>query len=285
MKVMFEVDTGNVAETQLIANFLIDAADLSVAQAKTAAETPRLVETGTLATSPYNFTAGSPERAAFSEPKPSNVVPIKPEPAAPPVPGAVPTEPEFDANGMQWDARIHSGNKAKTIGGAWKNRRGVAEADRLAVEATLPRKAPTVPATNALPPPPPGALPPPPPPTPEQMGVTRVAGVVIPPGASLADAVTALKTPPPPPGGVLTPPEDDEADLEPDAPPMPPVPPAAPAIDFPTLMVKVSEAMAANLMTVESVQAKIKPLGIDTLFALSGRDDLVVPAAKALGFA
>jgi hypothetical protein len=285
MKIMVELDSANARETFLLAEFLTK---LSLIEQKTDGERPvgkspllgegfdmsKIPPAGV----PIQPTEDSQTAGPIPPPPPSNVVPLKPEiPPAPPVPGAVPSAPEYDTNGMPWDARIHASTKAKTIAGAWKNRRGVDEAERLAIEATLPRNAPpTSPA-----PPPASAIPPPPP----SMGVTRVNGEVVPPGASIADAVAAMKAAPPPvPTSMAAPVDDDEADLEADTPPLPPAPPVQ-EIDFPTLMIKVSEAMGAGSMTLESVKKIINPLGVDTLFALSGRPDLVVPVAKALGFA
>lgn len=85
--------------------------------------------------------------------------------AAPPAPGALPAPSPsgvtVDADGLPWDARIHSGNKETTAEGKWRKRRGVHEETmRLVTEelrATMSAVAPTVT-------PPPAPAPPPPPP-------------------------------------------------------------------------------------------------------------------------
>jgi hypothetical protein len=297
MKIMVELDTAVPRETFLLAEFLtklslLENSDAAPSAERTVGKHPALAADFDRSKVPPAGVPIEGEPVKLNVPvtplAPSNVVPLKPEiPPPPPPPGAAPAAPEYDTDGMPWDERIHASTKAKTIKGAWKNRRGVAEADRLAIEATLPRRMPDTPP----PPPPPSTIPPPPPPG-DALGVVKVGGRVLAPGESIADAVAAMKaaTPPtpPPPATMPTVSGDDEADLEPDAEtPAPTLPaaPEAPLIDFPTLMIKVSEAMAANTMTLDSVKAIIKPLGADTLFELSGKPELVVPVAKALGFA
>lgn len=44
---------------------------------------------------------------------------------------------DLDKNGFPWDARIHSGNKEKTVKGVWRSRRGVTDETIAQVEAEL----------------------------------------------------------------------------------------------------------------------------------------------------
>lgn len=277
---MVEIDTSQTAEVRLLAAFLLDAAKVSTSDAPVSIN---------------DDPTGEPEiklNHDAQEPKWGNngtvavlgsrVVPLDNEPAAPPPPGVAPV-PEYDANGMPWDARIHSGKRGKTITGAWKARRGVDEAVRLAVEATLARGTPVVTAgtetqsTNSM-------IPPPPPP---------MAPADAPSAATPPAPLSMASAPPPPPS---LPPvgsydaEDDSDEVAPAVdlsalhPAPPPPPPKVVLMDFSTLMIKVSESMGSGKTTVEQVQAKLKPLGVDNLFGLNSRPDLVDAAARALGY-
>jgi hypothetical protein len=122
--------------------------------------------------------AGAPSTAVVA---PAPIAPEAPPasltvPPAPPVPVPAPAAPEvaqpapaapsavaLDAEGLPWDARIHSSSKEKVKAGTWKYRRGVEDAEVATVEAEL-RQLMAIPApaaTLAPPPPPaPAALPP-----------------------------------------------------------------------------------------------------------------------------
>lgn len=91
-------------------------------------------------------------------------------PAAPPVPPAPPaaaTQPpapvgEVDKNGLPWDERIHSGNRAKVADGSWRMRRNVDPTKVAQVEAELRglrQTGPLVVGEGILAPPPPVANP------------------------------------------------------------------------------------------------------------------------------
>ncbi len=98
-----------------------------------------------------------------------------PPPSVPPVAGII----EYDAKGVPWDARIHSGKKSKNADGQWKARKNLDDGVKAQVLAELaaagaikvpadnapPPPLPAAPAGDAsIPPPPPAASAPPPPP-------------------------------------------------------------------------------------------------------------------------
>lgn len=62
-------------------------------------------------------------------------------PPATPVPAAQSLSGEVDADGVQWDARIHSSSKAKNKDGTWRTRRGVDDSVLNAVKAETPKVA------------------------------------------------------------------------------------------------------------------------------------------------
>lgn len=81
----------------------------------------------------------------------ATAAPAAPAPSAPPAPGAAPGTDtvELDADGLPWDARIHSDateRKAKT--GKWKTRKNLPDGYKEQIEAEL-RGVPVTPATPA----------------------------------------------------------------------------------------------------------------------------------------
>jgi len=84
--------------------------------------------------------AAAPSMTAPAAPLVSSVAP-------PPPPGSV----ETDKNGLPWDERIHSGNRAKIADGSWRMKRNVAPELVAEVEAQLRGQvpAPNVPVTRA----------------------------------------------------------------------------------------------------------------------------------------
>lgn len=90
-------------------------------------------------------------------------------------PGA--QEPELDAEGMPWDARIHASTKTKKVDGCWKPKRGVSKSLVAEVEAELRGETQPEPASVPVPPAPqpePAAVPAPPAP-PTMQGEARTA--------------------------------------------------------------------------------------------------------------
>lgn len=66
--------------------------------------------------------------------QPDPVVTVDPEPTPT---TAIITEPELDASGLPWDARIHASSKLKTNANKWKKRKNVDSATYEAVIAEL----------------------------------------------------------------------------------------------------------------------------------------------------
>ena len=62
-------------------------------------------------------------------------VPVSSVPPATPAPPGPAVVAELDARRLPWDGRIHAANRAKTIGGQWKYKRGVEKETVAAVEA------------------------------------------------------------------------------------------------------------------------------------------------------
>lgn len=101
---------------------------------------------------------------------------------APPPPVPVPPGPvvasELDKRGYPWDGRIHASNRAKTIAGEWKYKRGLDPTTRAAIEGTQSPLVSTAFPKAPLPPVPAAAVapPPPPPPAPTAGVAAPVAG-------------------------------------------------------------------------------------------------------------
>lgn len=112
---------------------------------------------------------------------PSVPVPPPAAPAAVPSAPATPSAVALDANGLPWDARIHSSSKEKVKAGTWKYRRGVDDAAITQVEAEL-RQLMAIPA----PAPAPVATPAPAPVVPAPPVVPPAPAAVTPPGVVLA---------------------------------------------------------------------------------------------------
>lgn len=105
---------------------------------------------------------------------------VAPAPAAPPVPPPTTQPPmtsaEYDASGMPWDERLHSGNRTKKQDGTWTRKKGVPPQVFDSIAATLPRGPASAPAAPPVPPP---------------VGTAPVAPPVVPPAAP---ATTPLPT-------------------------------------------------------------------------------------------
>lgn len=116
---------------------------------------------------PGEIKASSRPAAAEDDDEDGEAAAPPPPPSVPPVAGVI----EYDAKGVPWDARIHSGKKSKNADGQWKARKNLDDGVKAQVLAELAAAgAIKVPADNAPPPPPPPAAPagdasiPPPPP-------------------------------------------------------------------------------------------------------------------------
>lgn len=153
-------------------------------------------------------------------PTPEVAAPASTVPAAPlnPAPGV-----ELDADGLPWDARIHSESRSKVVAGTWKYKRGVDPRLVEEVEAEL----------------------------------RAVMGVPVP---------AAPEVPAPAP----TPPATAPA----------PIPPAGPT--FPSLMRKISKAVADGRTTQVAVIETVKACRLPSLPALATRPDLVASVDAAI---
>lgn len=229
--------------------------------------------------------AGTAAAAAGFTPTPTSA-PVAAEPAPPtaetataapaPAPQAAPVASlssgvELDADGLPWDARIHSGpadKRPKNADGRWRRARGVDDATVEHVTAEL-RQVMGAPA----PAPTPAAAPTPPAPTPPAEPIAAPAPVpASPPPAPVAAAPTpapAAPAPTPAPAGM----ESGPAAAN-------PAPSAAPAT-FADLMKKVTRMQTAGLVTVETTSQIAASLGLTGLRDLMNRPDLV-PAFDAL---
>lgn len=225
------------------------------------------------------FDSPSPE-AAFppvpSAPTAAPAIPVTSAPAGTPGDGTAPPSPpvgsdngptapiaspssgvELDADGLPWDARIHSGpadKRPKNADGRWRRARGVDDATVEQVTAEL-RQVMGAPA----PAPTPAAAPTPPAPAPVPAS---------PPPAPVAAAPTpAPAAPPPTPAAAVT--ESGPAV-------------AATAVEtFADLMKKVTRMQTAGLVTVETTSQIAASLGLTGLRDLMNRPDLV-PSFDAL---
>lgn len=124
----------------------------------TIAGAPTRKEAVALADYLFALTDDAVEIPAFLA-KPAEVVSAPPVAAFAPPPPAEPVEvtnanpPQLDARGFPWDARIHSQGKTIIASGAWRDKKGVDDAVRAAVEAELRAivGAPAVPVAAAAP--------------------------------------------------------------------------------------------------------------------------------------
>ncbi len=202
----------------------------------------------------------------------------------PPAPG--PKMPdEFDVAGMPYDNRIHTSKRTKVIAGTWKYLKGVSKEIIAKVEAQNqarrqpphvqpveppaqmplpPMQGPNIGINHAMPP----AAPPPPPaaPLPPMQSAQPVAGV---PGAFSA----VVPLPPP-------------VSLPPTAPPGFAPPPAAPpvqnpgqppsALDFKTVMTKITATMGAGKLTLDQMAPFLEAKGLPpkAIVAIGDRPDI-----------
>lgn len=213
-----------------------------------AAEAPPTAPAAPPATSPAPPSAAVP-------PAP----PIASAAAAPAVPAA-PTNPagiEVDADGLPWDARIHSGGgkgeRPKNADGRWRQKRGLNDpALKARVEAEL-RQAMGAPAAASVP-----AAPTPPAPP----ATATVAPTVVP-----APPATTVPSP--------------TVAAAPDVVPAVPAPPAAaPAETFPAFMARVGGLLVAGSLTQEALNAALAEVGLSSMAQVALRPDLM-PALSA----
>ena len=191
-------------------------------------------------------------------------------PASPPAPP--PSGVELDADGLPWDARIHSGpedTKPKNADGRWRAKRGMGDkADyvkeveaelRQVMGATAPAPSPTPAAAEQTPPPPP-------------------------PAADSPEPAPAEAPTPVPPAPAPTPPAADTGSGPAVATPADsPPPPAAPTGNpFAELMRKITARQTAGTLTVADTKTAAEALGLTGVADLLKRPDLIEAFEAAL---
>ena len=246
---------------------------------------------------PEDLPADNGQPVQDAEPKASNVfampvvtaaAPVNVAPPPPQAPGI-----EVDAKGMPWDNRIHSGSRAKTADGSWRQKRNLdpnllAQVEgELRTTMSLPTVAPTT-AAVAIAATPTAVV------TPES---AFIAAVVPPPPAAVAPVQTVVSAVPTPPPFV--------PNVEPSVAPavITPPPPTAPAgvvttaspssqsgagvavVTFPQLMQKITQAFTAKTLDQGTIQAACQQVGLPSLPMLASRPDLVAQVATILGIA
>jgi len=187
-------------------------------------------------------------------------------------PVAAPALGDLDADGLPWDARIHSEGKNRTkTDNKWRLKRNVPEATRAAVVAELRAAmgAPAVPPapvaaavaeTPAPPPPPPvqSAAPAPSPPSPPEAAPVpqppAPAAVPVPPSATVPSAIPAETPPAPPVSGAQT---------------------------FAAVMRKITEAQGSGKITAAETTSLATQVGLENVRGLLSRPDLI-PAFEEL---
>lgn len=174
----------------------------------------------------------------------ASAAPSAPVTTLPPVNGV-----ELDSEGLPWDARIHSGSKAKVASGAWKKRKGVdpAEFDAVVAELKAVMSAPAAPSE----------------PNPAQAF-----------GGSEQPANTTIAPPPPPP------PAAPAATVPPPPPPAVTAPANPTGLTLTDLFKKSAVAMTKGHITQEEVNQCCRNHGVPMLALLGNRPDLL-PAVNA----
>ena len=206
------------------------------------------------------------------------VVDVTPVPAPPPPPGI-----EVDAMGVPWDARIHSGSRARVADGSWRQKRNLDPNVLAQVEGelrqTMGLPAPASGATSSVTTVP--SLPIAPPAAPIQ------PAAVVTPESAVAAAVAPVAVPVPPPfvPNVVTsvaPPTTTPAIASAGVAAV--VSPSNP-VTFPALMQKITQAFAAKQLDQATIQSACQQVGLPSLPMLASRPDLVGQVANILGLA
>ena len=185
---------------------------------------------------------------------------------------------ELDADGLPWDARIHSSSKGKLAKtGTWKLARNLDPALAARVTAEL-KAAMALPAPAARQVPlPPGTV----------LGSPANQNVIQFPGNHLAEVgmpadQSGVQLPP---GTVLGGPAQQPAGIVPPPPvPQPAAtpPPAPGAMTFPAFLVEITKQQAAKKLTFDEVMVVLKEHGLENLQLLTARPDLIPPVYSRL---
>lgn len=194
---------------------------------------PDMAANGPMPAIPYNVSGGLPENTTSTE---SSGTAVPPMPTADDHDDGAPAgdAPDVDADGLPWDERIHSGNKALKQDGTWRSRRGV-DADTVArVTAELRGKQP-----DPIDPPAPVQIPDRP--------------IPLPVGGIPAQAPTPMPMQPMPTAmPAMQPVPTYQQAPVPQMPSVAPAPTAAPQpVSFPEFMTKLAGAMQSGAVTTD----------------------------------
>jgi hypothetical protein len=215
-----------------------------------ASDAPSTVDAAPLPIAPADTTAitSIPTPPAVDVPPvptPENVAAPAVAQTPAPAPGV-----ELDTRGFPWDARIHSRTKSKKANGEWKYARGV-EATQIAfVEAELK-------ALMAIPTP-----------------VHSPAHTMTQPETVIAAPVVVPPPPPLQPAGTVSDPSAQTGNTV-DTPPASIVPIVSPSSDFPSLMKRVTQAIAAGKLSESQVLAACTAHQVQAIPGLIQRPDLI----------
>lgn len=170
-----------------------------------------------------------------------------------PPPTMPPAGVELDADGLPWDARIHSSSKGKLAKtGTWKLARNLDPALAASVTAEL-KAAMALPAARAVPGPTHPDI--------ADTDAEQSAGAYLPPVMPPTPPAPHLSVVPPPPvpqPTAVTPP-----------------PTALGAMTFPAFLVEITKQQAAKRLTFDEVMAVLKEHGLENLQLLTARPDLI----------
>ncbi len=189
----------------------------------------------------------------YPVPLPPSAVPVPPAPVAvvPPPPVSSGAAVALDAEGLPWDARIHSSSRGRTAKDCWARRRNTPYETWEAVRAELrqvmaaPAAVPVAPVETYV----------------VEQPVIDAATAFAPPVATVP---VAVPVPPTPPAPVAT------------APAMPDV------TGVTDLLVRITGAQAAGTVSVDQVQAAVTLCGLTSLRDLMNRPDLVPTVSAAV---
>lgn len=180
-----------------------------------------------------------------------------------------PSAVTVDANGLPWDARIHSSGKTLLADDTWRLKRGVPDDEREAIEAELKQ-------LMAIPVPPAPSL------DTGDSPLSEDHGILVDLDTEEAEiqAMKAGQTPPPPAPVVDAASQAAEVALAvASAPPPPPPAPSAKITLMPQLIKAITGAELGAMMVTEAV----KSVGLENISQLGARPDLVPAVAEALG--
>lgn len=230
----------------------------AVLAAHLGAPVPNSSSEATEASAP-SISATEPVASAVNIPlPPAPVVAVPPPPVMSGAEAASASGVELDAEGLPWDARIHSSNRKKTANGTWTRRRNTDDAmwDHVRTELRNAMGAPAVP-----------EVPLPPAPVHVEVPPAEVADGPLDPGSAFAPMASAVPV----------------ATVAVSVPPVPVIaPPVNATTGFQDLIVRITGAQSAGKLTPEQTAAACQSVGLTGVRELAVRPDLVWAVEKAL---